>query len=93
MEQIFETASDLHVRSVKMYVSSGDLYKESDAENKLTADEVTNAFYMGNALIVDGNVEYRPVALAIVSKKAVLTYVKADASTATTAVLATASSK
>lgn len=92
MEQIFETASDLHVRTIKMYVSSGELFKESDAENKFTADEVNHLFYMGNIVIVDSDVEYVPISLGKDAKKAVLTYVKADTTTATTAVLAVAKS-
>lgn len=92
--KIYEDESDLHVRGVKIYAKStadGYAYSDSACTKKMKADELVNLFNTNVVNIVDGGVTYKAIKLAVASETGVatLTYVKADTSTATTAVLAT----
>lgn len=90
--KIYEDESDLHIRGVKIYAKStadGYAYSDSACTKKMKAEELVNLFNTNVVNIVDGNVTYKAVSLSVVSEVATLTYVKADTSTATTAVLTT----
>lgn len=94
MDSIFEHSNDLHVVARKVYVKVGDAYAYSDSAKtkKIDTDTLTEVFVKG-CVIVDGTKQYKPVSLDVTSGVATLTYVKADTTTATTAVLATLASE
>ena len=90
--KIYEDESDLHIRGVKIYAKStadGYAYSDSACTKKMKAEELVNLFNTNVVNIVDGDVTYKAVSLSVASEVATLTYVKADTSTATTAVLTT----
>lgn len=90
MDKIFEHANDLHVVARVVYASSAHQYAYADADftTKINAATLANMFMKG-MIIVDGAEQYKPVSVAVTAGVATVTYVKADATTATTAVLAT----
>lgn len=90
MSHIYEQAKDVHVRATYVYAKAGDAYAYSDSDNtvKIKAAELKEIFDKG-AIVVAGAVEYKPVSLGVDAGVATMTYVKTDADTATTAVLAT----
>lgn len=94
MQKIFDDADDKNVRKIKLYAKASDAYAYSDAEckNKVDAAAMQKAFKVG-AVIVLAGVEYLPVAMEVKSGVATMTYVTADTTTSTTAVLATVASK
>ena len=73
---------------------SADVYAYADNAKtvKIEAAALKNLFLKG-AIIVDGTIEYAPIGFGISEGVGTITYVKADATTATTAVLATLKSK
>ena len=88
--KIYEQANDLHVVARVVYASSAHQYAYADADftTKINALTLVDMFTKG-MIIVDGAEKYKPVSVAVTSGVATVTYVKADATTATTAVLAT----
>lgn len=79
MKNIYETASDLHVRGSYIYVNTeadGYAYSDSEFKNKIDAATLANTFNMGTAIIVDGGVSYRANSLKVAGKVATLSYVK-----------------
>lgn len=94
MDRIYEQAKDQHVVAVKVYVKANDAYAYSNSgkTTKITAAVLQDMFNKG-MIIIDGGNTYIPVKLNVTSGVAVVTYVKADATTATTAVLATLASE
>lgn len=85
MNNIYETASDLHVRGSYIYVNTetdGYAYSDSEFKNKIDAATLVNAFNMGTAIIVDDGVNYRATGLKVIGKVATLSYVKANSTTA-----------
>ena len=90
MDKIFEHADDLHVVARVAYASSAHQYAYANADfsTKIKAATLVDMFAKG-MIIVDGAEKYKPVSVAVTSGVAKVTYVKADATTATTAVLAT----
>lgn len=94
MNHIFEDAKDLHVRGTYIYKKTGETkaYADSGCTSQLTTSELKDVYLKG-AVINDAGVLYKPVALKIASDIATVTYVTADKTTATTAVLATLTSK
>lgn len=89
MKHIFETASDLHIRSSLIYASDGAAYVDADCTVEATAEEVKNAFNMGVAVVVDNGVFYKAVSLTISDGSATLAYIKPNSATATSADIAT----
>lgn len=91
MNKIYEKYSDLHVSGVMVYKKTGDTYAYSDSDKTVKIDAVSlkDIFEKGVMVIVDGDVEYKPVSFSIAETVGAVTYVKTDDTTATTAVLAT----
>ena len=94
MSKVYEKYEDLHVRKTYIYAKANDVYAYADASKKvkISADDLRNLFLKG-AVIVDGTTEYLPTSYVISSKVGTMTYVKADTTTASTAVLTTLKSK
>lgn len=95
MDRIYEHADDLHVRATYIYAKASDAYAYADSGKtvKIPASDLKNLFHKG-VIIVDGTVEYAPVSCEVSSTDVgTITYVKTDATTATTAKLATLKSK
>lgn len=94
MNKIYEDAVDLHVVTRLIYKKADDVYAYEDSATTVKIDAATlvDAFTKG-ALVVDGDNHYKPTALAIADGVATITYVTADDTTATTAVLATLASE
>lgn len=93
MNKIFDDAKDKNVRATYIYGNGSDTYAYSDADctQKISTSNLKELFLKG-AVIVVGEVNYKPISLKVASDVATVTYVKTDTSTATTAVLATLSS-
>lgn len=90
MNKIYEKYEDLHVRKTYIYVKANDAYAYADSGKtvKIAATTLNDLFLKG-AVIVSGGVEYAPTSFALsVAGVGTITYVTADATTATTAVLA-----
>lgn len=94
MSKVYERYEDLHVRKTYIYVKADDVYayEDSDKKVKISADDLRNLFLKG-VVIVDGTIEYAPISFDISEGVGTITYVKADTTTATVAVLATLKSK
>lgn len=94
MSKVYERYEDLHVRKTYIYVKADDVYayEYSDKKVKISADDLRNLFLKG-VVILDGTTEYLPTSYVISSKVGTMTYVKADTTTASTAVLTTLKSK
>lgn len=94
MNKIYDRYEDLHVRNTYIYVKSADVYAYADSAKKVKIEAATlkNLFLKG-AIIVDGTLEYAPISFDISEGVGTITYVKADTTTATVAVLATLKSK
>lgn len=94
MTKVYERYEDLHVRKTYIYVKENDVYAyaDSDKKVKISAEDLNNLFLKG-VVIVDGTTEYLPTSYVISSKVGTMTYVKADTTTAATAVLTTLKSK
>ena len=94
MSKVYERYEDLHVRKTYIYVKADDVYayEDSDKKVKISADDLRDLFLKG-AVIVDGTTEYLPTSYVISSEVGTMTYVKADTTTASTAVLTTLKSK
>lgn len=94
MDNIYEQGKDLHVRGTYIYAKTGDSYAylNSGKTEKIDAATLKDLFLKG-AVIVDGDVQYKPVSFGIASTVGSVTYVKANTTTATTADLATLKSE
>lgn len=94
MSKVYERYEDLHVRKTYIYAKANDVYayEDSDKKVKISADDLRNLFLKG-VVILDGTTEYLPTSYVISSEVGTMSYVKADTTTATTAVLTTLKSK
>lgn len=89
MDKILFNHMDVNVAGTYVYVGDGVAYEDSGCEKAFTTESLKNVFLKG-AVIVDTDIMYKPVGFALnADEVGELTYVKADATTATTAVLAT----
>lgn len=88
MDKILFNHMDVNVAGTYVYVDSGAAYEDSDCEKAFNTEDLKNVFLKG-AVIIDSDGMYKPVNFALNDGVGVLTYVKADTTTATTAVLAT----
>lgn len=88
MDKILFNHMDINVAGTYVYVENGVAYKDSACENAFNTEALKNVFLKG-AVIIDTDVAYKPVSFALNDEVGVLTYVKADTTTSTTAVLAT----
>lgn len=94
MSKVYEKYEDLHVRKTYIYVKADDVYAYADAAKtvKISSDDLKDIFLKG-AVIVDDTIEYSPTSYGVSSKVGTITYVKADATTSSTAALTTLKSK
>lgn len=92
MEKTYINSDDINVAARKVYAKAdGFAYAESAFKTKITAEELEDAFVKGMIIVADG-VQYKPISCKVASKVATVTYVTTDATTATTAKLATVKS-
>jgi len=89
MNKVYERYEDQHVRATYVYVKSDDAYAYADELTtiKIEAATLEDLFRKG-IIVVDADTEYKATSLNVAAGVATLTYVKADETTATTAVLA-----
>lgn len=94
MNKIYDRYEDLHVRNTYIYAKTDDPYAYSDSDKKVKIDAATleNLFLKG-VVISDGAIEYKAISFGVAEGVGTITYVKADATTATVAVLATLKSE
>ncbi|MDO5397622.1 MAG: hypothetical protein Q4G33_06805 [bacterium] len=92
MDRIYDDAKDLHVRAVCVYGKANDTaaYTDSDCTEKFKTDELKEVFLKG-AVVIIGNDYFVPISFIIKNGIGTVTYVTANSSSATTAVLATLS--
>lgn len=90
MTKIYEHANEQHVRAIVIYAvgSDGKAYKDSAGTEQFKNSELKNAFEKGCIIDISGAL-YAALNYYEKSKAGTVTYVKADTSTATTAVLGT----
>ena len=91
MNHIYEKQyDDQFVRKTLIYAKASDAYAYADDKKtvKINAATLEDLFQMG-AIIVAGGVQYEPTSFELKNGVGTITYVTADATTATTAVLAT----
>lgn len=92
MDRIFEHSRDLHVRNYVVYAGSdGYAYVDAEETEQITGSRLADVFKKG-LLVEDGGKFYVPTAMVYEDGVTTITYVKADSSTQTTAVLTLASS-
>lgn len=94
MDKVFARAEDKNVVGTFVYGNGTDGYAYCDDEHEhyMSALMLKNLFFKG-AFINIQDVVYKLISMKTVDSEVVVTYAKTDTSTATTAVLATLSSK
>ena len=92
MDRIFNDAKDKNVRATCVYGKTSDTaaYVDSAFTTKFKTSELKEVFLKGAIVLING-MYYAPVNYGEKSGAGYVTYVKADTSTATTAVLGTLS--
>lgn len=92
MDKIYEKAKDLHVKATYVYGKTNDTaaYTDSECTTKFTTSELKEVFLKG-AVILIGGAYYTVLNYTVKNNIGSVTYVKADSTTATTAVLGTLS--
>lgn len=93
MDKIYEQAKDLHVKATYIYGKTTNdtaAYKDSECTEKFTTSELKEVFLKG-AIILIGGAHYMALNFIVKNSIGSVTYVKADTTTATTAVLGTLS--
>ena len=89
MDRIFEQAKDLHVRATYIYGKASDTaaYVDADCTQKMTVSQMKEIFLRGGVIRI-GEALYQPLNFTVASAgTGAVAYVKADTSTATTAVM------
>lgn len=88
MPKIYENYDDQHVVTTYLYAKAADAYAYTDAAKtvKISAVALKDLFLKG-ATIIDGTTEYAPTSYVVADGVATITYVKADGTTPSTAVL------
>lgn len=88
--KIYEHANEQHIRAIVIYAvgSDGKAYKDSKGTEQFKNSELKNAFIKGCVIDISG-VLYTALNYYEKNKVGTITYVKADTTTATTAVLGT----
>lgn len=90
MDKIFEQSKDLHVVSTMIYVGSGKAYKDSACTKQYKTSELKEAFIKGAMIQVDTGKFAFPVGYSEASKIGTVTYITPNATTATSADIASA---
>lgn len=94
MNKIYEKYDDLHVVATRVYAKANDAYVYADAGTTVKIEAaVLNDIFVKGMIIVAATVEYKPTSFVLSEGVGTVTYVTADATTATTAVLAVLKSK
>ena len=91
MDKIYQDAKDVHVVGTYVYGKTTNdtyAYVDSGCTTKYKTSELKEAFLKG-AVVVVGEKYYKPISFEIASNAGKVTFVKADTTTATTAVLDT----
>lgn len=90
MNHVYEKYDDQHVMGTYVYAKANDAYAYEDAAYTKKIKKATlKELFLRGIFVVSGTVIYKAVALKEDTTENVITYVKADTTTATTAVLAT----
>lgn len=90
MDRIFHHDDTMYEAATKVYAKSdGYAYEDSKCTVKILPEVLENLFYRGLIVVDSAGVMYRPVSCKIAAKVVTITYATADASTPTTAKLAT----
>ena len=92
MNKIFEQSKDLHVSASVIYGKSGDTkaYADEACTVQMTTAELKEAV-IKRAIIQIGTDIFIPIAFTVVSKAGTVRYIKPNASTATSADIASLS--
>lgn len=94
MDRIYQDAKDKYVSAVCVYGNGTDTfaYMDSTYKTKFKTSDLKEAFIKGSIVIIK-DAYYTPVNYGVKESAGFVTYVKADSSTATTAVLGTLSAE
>lgn len=94
MEIVRPLFSDKNVAVRKCFLKAADnvLYHEKDCKTALTADEAVAAYLKGAVIVAADGSFSTPIGCSVASKKATLTYIKPNATTATSADIGKATS-
>lgn len=95
MEKVYIDADDTNVAVRKVYTKSADTFAYADKEckTKISADDLHDAFIKGMVVVDSSGVEYLPISCKVASDVATVTYATTDASSVTSAKLATVKSE
>ena len=94
MDHIFENANDQHIRGTYVYAKANDAYAYANAGKTVKINAATlEELFLRGIIVISGTSQYVPTSLKVASGVATITYVTADGTTATTAVLATLASE
>ena len=93
MKKIYQDAKDLHVVSTFIYGQEGDsaAYTDYECTTEYKTSELEEVFLKGAVIAIDGDY-FKPINFIVSEGVGTVTYVIADTTTATTAVLGTLSS-
>ena len=91
MDKEYIRSGDRNVAIRKVYTKVSDPYGyvDSACKIKVDAEELHDAFLKGMVIVATDGTEYLPVSCKVASKVATVMYVKPNATTATSADLAT----
>lgn len=90
MDIIHMNAKDVYVAAKKIYAKAdGVAYIDSTLKVKATPDELEDAYIKGMLVVDTAGVIYHPISCKEASGTVTVTYVTTDASSSTTAKLAT----
>ena len=93
MDRIFHHDDTMYEAATKVYAKTdGYAYLEKDYKTKVSAAVLEDLFVRGLIIVDATGVMYKPISLKVASDVATVTYATTDASTVTTAKLATVKS-
>lgn len=95
MEKTYINSADRNVAVRRVYTKAADTfaYADSDCTNKVSADDLHDAFIKGLVIVDTAGVEYLPISCKVASNVTTVTYVTTDSTSSTTAKLATVKSE
>lgn len=91
MDKEYIHSDDRNVAARKVYTKASDPYGyvDSACKTKIGTEELRDAFVKGLVIVAADGTEYLPVSCKVTSEVATVTYVKPNATTSTSADLAT----
>lgn len=94
MEIVRPLFSDKNVAVRKCFLKAADnvLYHDAEFKKALTADEAVDVYLKGVVIVAADGSFSTPIGCAVASKKATLTYIKPNGTTATSADIGKATS-